>query len=217
MARWNSVFSPFSNQAIPTLPLLALLIYAASISVLGASVRHLEAQGRAFIELTYAASTLDKDLASLMRDAQAMVSAPSPLRMQAVLINLEEYEDALDEVSALSGQDALLRTPLQTLEDTLPAIRSVILQAARMDADRSSTALQNQTEALTRLDAQMQAEIGQIEAHLQSAPSASATLADRLTMLSWLIHAIAIALLAAFILGALRKAPSPDMDAQTVH
>lgn len=213
MTRWMSAFSPASSNGVPTLPLLILLIYAVTISVIGASVRHLETKGRAFIELTYAASTLDKDLASLMRDAQAMVSAPSALRMQALLINLEEYETALDEVRLLSGHDEALRPPLQALEQTLPAIRQVILQAARMDGDRSGAAIEDQALALTRLDAQMQARIGDIESRLEAAPSAAGELARRLTLLSWVIHALAIAFLSALIFGALRASRPSDMRA----
>ena len=213
MARWMSAFSPASSNGVPTLPLLILLIYAVTISVIGASVRHLETKGRAFIELTYAASTLDKDLASLMRDAQAMVSAPSPLRMQALLVNLDEYETALDEVRLLSGRDEALRPSLQVLDQTLPAIRQVILQAARMDGDRSGAALQDQALALTRLDAQMQERIGEIETRLEAAPSAASELARRLTLLSWVIHALAIAFIATLIFGALRASHPSDVSA----
>lgn len=213
MARWMSAVSPVSSNGVPTLPLLILLIYAVTISVLSASVRHLETRERAYVELTYAASTLDKDLASLMRDAQAMVSAPSALRMQALLINLDEYESALDEVRLLSGREDALRPPLQALEQTLPAIRQVILQAARMDGDRSSTAIQDEALALTRLDAQMQDQIGEIETRLEAKPSAAGVLAQRITLLSWAIHALAIAFIAALIFSGLRAARPSDVSA----
>jgi hypothetical protein len=73
-----------------------------------------------------------------MRDAHAMISAPSQLRMQAVLINLEEYEAGVDAMSALATPRSNLQAPLDALEQALPAIRSLTLQAARLDTDRSS-------------------------------------------------------------------------------
>ena len=142
MSNWTSALSPFSRQGLPTLPLLLLLVYAVTSSLLGASIRHLENQSRDSVELTYAASTLGKDQASLMRDAQAMIGAPSQLRMQALLINLEEYEAALDAVRLRTDRDSALQAPLDELEAALPAIRSVMLQAARMDADRADAAIQ---------------------------------------------------------------------------
>ena len=204
MANWTSALSPFSRQGLPTLPLFLLLVYAVISSLLGASTRHLENQSRQTIELSYAASTLEKDQASLMRDAQAMVSAPSPLRMQALLINLEEYEAALDDVSTLTERDGALRTALDELESALPAIRSVILQAARMDGDRADSAIQQQALALTQLDTQMQAQLAQVDSLLAATPATSQTLAGALRLLSWIVHLLAIILVGGLIFGALR-------------
>lgn len=204
MANWTSALSPFSRQGLPTLPLFLLLVYAVISFVLGGSIRHLENQTRQAIELSYAASTLEKDQASLMRDAQAMVSAPSPLRMQALLINLEEYESALDDVSTLTERDGALRAALDELESALPAIRSVILQAARMDTDRADAAVQQQALVLTRLDAQMQAQLSQVDSLLSATPATSEALAGPLRILSWIVHLLAIALVGGLIFGALR-------------
>ena len=214
MAHWTSILSPFSRQGLPTLPLLLLLVYAVVSSLLGASIRHLESQARESVELSYAASTLEKDQASLMRDAQAMVSAPSQARMQALLLNLEEYEAALDQVSAMTGRGSALHTPLGDLEAALPAIRSVVLQAARLDTDRAEAAVEAQALALTRLDLQMQVQLLEVEGLVSSMPGLHDQVADMLRILSWIVHLLAVLLVCGLIYGALRAARSSDLSSQ---
>lgn len=207
MPHWMSALSPFSRHGAPTLPLLLLLIYAVISSLLGASLRHLENQSRASIEISYAASTLEKDLVSLMRDAQAMVGAPTQLRMQALLINLAEYETALDEMSAQTPANSALHEPLNALESALPSIRNVILQAARMDTSRDEAAVQAQAFALTDLDARMQAQLSELSSRVSHAPSLSGRLADTLRLLSWFVHLIAVGAVIALIFGAVKSRP----------
>ncbi|MBL4544665.1 MAG: hypothetical protein JKP95_02060 [Oceanicaulis sp.] len=90
--------------------------------------------------------------------------------MQAVLINLEEYEVGVDAMSALATPRSNLQAPLDALEQALPAIRSLTLQAARLDTDRSTSAVQDQALAMTRLDTQMRAQITEINEALAAAP-----------------------------------------------
>ncbi len=205
MSGLTSVLSPFSRHGLPTLPLLLLLVYAVASATLGGSIRHLENQARQTIELRYAASTLEKDLVSLTRDAQAMVSAPSPLRMQALLINLEEYANALDAMSALSVRRSELQAPLNALEDALPGIRSVVLQAARLDADRTDALVQEQAGALTRIDGEMNALVSDIDNQISASTGVSGVLADRLRLLNWILNILAVGLVVALIFGALRQ------------
>lgn len=214
MSNWTSALSPFSRQGLPTLPLLLLLVYAVTSSLLGASIRHLENQSRDSVELTYAASTLGKDQASLMRDAQAMIGAPSQLRMQALLINLEEYEAALDAVRLRTDRDSALQAPLDELEAALPAIRSVMLQAARMDADRADAAIQAQVMELTRLDEAMQGQLAQLDTRLASTPGYAEPLANQLRRLSWIVHLLAILLVGGLIFGAIRSSRPQDLSAR---
>ncbi|WP_440959287.1 hypothetical protein ACFELO_04010 [Oceanicaulis sp. LC35] len=215
MTGWTSALSPLSRQGLPTLPLLLLLVYAVASSVLGASIRHLESQAQNRIELSYAASTLEKDQASLMRDAQAMVSAPSPLRMQALLLNLEEYEVALNEVIALTRRDSALRTPLGELDQALPAIRRVVLQAASLGANNSPVAVQEeQALALTRLDLQMQVQLLEVETLVAQMPRTRDQIADALRILSWVIHLLAVFMVGALIFAAVQSIRPRSVSSQ---
>ena len=180
MPALKSALSPVAAKALPSLALLLLLVYAVVSIVIGASLRQFETQSRLTIERIYAASTLDKELSSLMRDAHAMISAPSQLRMQAVLINLEEYEAGVDAMSALATPYSNLEAPLDALEQALPAIRSLTLQAVRLDTDRSASAVQDQALAMTRLDIEMRAQITEINETLATTPMSSSAMADRL-------------------------------------
>ena len=214
MTNWTSALSPFSRKGLPTLPLLLLLVYAVVSSLLGASIRHLESQSRQSIEMSYAASTLEKDLVSLMRDAQAMVGAPSQLRMQALLINLAEYETALDEMSAHTPANSALHQPLGELEAALPSIRNVIHLAARLDAARDEAAIEQQALSLTRLESQMQAQVSEIESFISSAPSLSEQLADTLRLFAWIVHLLAVGIVMAMAYSALKSRPS-ELSEQT--
>ena len=206
MPALKSALSPAAAKALPSLALLLLLIYAVVSIVVGASLRQFETQSRLTVERIYAASTLDKELRSLMRDAHAMISAPSQLRMQAVLINLEEYEAGVDAMSALATPRSNLEAPLDALEQALPAIRSLTLQAARLDTDRSASAVQDQALAMTRLDIEMRAQITEINESLATTPMTSSAMADRLRGLSWVINFLAVIAVLGLIYNALKKA-----------
>lgn len=205
MPALKSALSPAAAKALPSLALLLLLVYAVVSIVIGASLRQFETQSRLTIERIYAASTLDKELSSLMRDAHAMISAPSQLRMQAVLINLEEYEAGVDAMSALATPRSNLEAPLDALEQALPAIRSLTLQAARLDTDRSASAVQDQALAMTRLDIEMRAQITEINEALATTPMSSSAMADRLRGLSWVINFLAVIAVLGLIYSALKS------------
>jgi hypothetical protein len=217
MPALKSVLSPASGKALPSLALLFLLIYAVLSIVIGASLRQFETQSRLSVERIYAASTLDKELSSLMRDAHAMISAPSQLRMQAVLINLDEYEVGVDVMSALATPRSDLDAPLAALEQALPAIRSLTLQAARLDTDRSATAIQDQALAMTRLDTEMRAQIAEINETLANTPMISSAMADRLRVVSWLINILAVIAVLGLIYSAFKSARPPLNSAQMVE
>ena len=206
MPALTSAPSPLAGKALPSLALLLLLTYAVISILIGASIRQFETQSRLNTERIYAAATLDKELSSLMRDAHAMISAPSQLRMQAVLINLEEYEVGVDAMSALATPRSNLQAPLDALEQALPAIRSLTLQAARLDTDRSTSAVQDQVLAMTRLDTQMRAQITDINEALAAAPAVSSAMAGRLRILSWIINSLAVLAVLGLIYGALKSA-----------
>ncbi|WP_133725184.1 hypothetical protein [Oceanicaulis sp.] len=217
MPALKSVLSPASGKALPSLALLFLLVYAVLSIVIGASLRQFETQSRLSVERIYAASTLDKELSSLMRDAHAMISAPSQLRMQAVLINLDEYEAGVDVMSALATPRSDLDAPLAALEQALPAIRSLTLQAARLDTDRSATAIQDQALAMTRLDTEMRAQIAEINETLANTPMISSAMADRLRVVSWLINILAVIAVLGLIYSAFKSARPPLNSAQMVE
>lgn len=217
MPALKSVLSPASGKALPSLALLFLLVYAVLSIVIGASLRQFETQSRLSVERIYAASTLDKELSSLMRDAHAMISAPSQLRMQAVLINLDEYEAGVDVMSALATPRSDLDAPLAALEQALPAIRSLTLQAARLDTDRSATAIQDQALAMTRLDTEMRAQIAEINETLANTPMISSAMADRLRVVSWLINILTVIAVLGLIYSAFKSARPPLNSAQMVE
>lgn len=210
-----SALSPSTGKALPSLALLLLLTYAVISILIGASLRHFETQSRLNTERIYAAATLDKELTSLMRDAHAMISAPSQLRMQALLINLEEYETGLDVMSALATPRSNLQAPLAALEQALPAIRILTLQAARLDTDRSASAVQDQALAMTRLDTQMRAQITDINETLAASPTVSSAMVRSLRVLSWVVNSLAVLAVLGLIYGALKTARPALHAAQT--
>lgn len=217
MPALTSAPSPLTGKALPSLALLLLLTYAVISILIGASIRQFETQSRLTTERIYAAATLDKELSSLMRDAHAMIGAPSQLRMQAVLINLEEYEAGVDAMSALATQRPDLEAPLAALEQALPAIRSLTLQAARLDTDRSATAVQAQALAMTRLDTEMRAQITDMNETLAAAPAVSSAMAERLRVLSWIVNTLAVFAVLGLLFGALKSARPPLRAAQIVE
>ncbi|HCR67161.1 MAG TPA: hypothetical protein DIW38_11710 [Oceanicaulis sp.] len=216
MPALTSAPSPLVGKALPSLALLLLLTYAVISILIGASIRQFETQSRLNTERIYAAATLDKELSSLMRDAHAMISAPSQLRMQAVLINLEEYEVGVDAMSALATPRSNLEAPLAALEQALPAIRRLALQAARLDTDRSASAIQDQALAMTRLDIQMRAQITDIHETLAAAPAVSSAMAERLRILSWIVNILAVLAVLGLIYSAFKPARAQLRAAQII-
>lgn len=201
----TSAIPPMDGKRLPSLTLLLILTYAVVSIVMGASIRQFETEARLSIERSYAAATLDKELGSLMRDAQAMISAPTQLRMQDLLINLEEYEAGLDAMSFHARARSDLNSPIGALEDALPVIRRLSLEAARLDTDRSASAVQNQALELTRLDTQMRAQITLINDTLAAAPSSSTLMVNGLRAAYWIINGLALIALLGLIYGAVRS------------
>lgn len=106
-----------------------------------------------------AANTLEKDFSSLVRDAYLMAVAPTPDRIEAVRINLEEFELALAEAEAIVAGNGDHGETLARLREDWPQLRALI--EARLsdigalgDADRREF-----VDTLARFDDTMDARI----------------------------------------------------------
>lgn len=73
-----------------------------------------------------AANTLEKDFSSLVRDAYLMAVAPTPERIEAVRVNLDEFEQALAEAEAAAAGDAGHGDTLARLREDWPQLRTLI-------------------------------------------------------------------------------------------
>jgi len=105
-----------------------------------------------------AANTLEKDFSSLARDAYLMAVAPSPERIDAVRLNMDEFEAALAEAEAVGGSGAY-GGELMRLRESWPQLRALIEPRLTDIATLRDSERRAFVNALARFDDSMDATI----------------------------------------------------------
>ncbi|MEP4165101.1 hypothetical protein [Maricaulis sp.] len=106
-----------------------------------------------------AANTLEKDFSSLVRDAYLMAVAPTPERVEAVRVNLDEFEQALAEAEAVAAGNGDHGDTLARLREDWPQLRALIEARLSDIAALGETGRRDFVDTLARFDDTMDARI----------------------------------------------------------
>ncbi|MED5550978.1 MAG: hypothetical protein VX529_16625 [Pseudomonadota bacterium] len=106
-----------------------------------------------------AANTLEKDFSSLVRDAYLMAVAPTPERVEAVRVNLDEFEQALAEAEAVAAGNDGHGDTLARLREEWPQLRTLIEARLPDIGALGETGRRDFVDTLARFDDTMDARI----------------------------------------------------------
>jgi methyl-accepting chemotaxis protein len=146
-------------QLIAITSIALVLGYVGVNKALDAAAGATEMQARSATEALVSASSLEKDLTSLMRDTYLMAGAATPDRIDAALGNLTDFEAALRDTESKVSAPAYTQA-LGAVRADLPALERLITNASSEIAGYDAAALADFFDQLAVFDDGMD---GQIE------------------------------------------------------
>lgn len=186
-------------RLIAVTSIVMVLAYVGVTKTLDMIASSTEAEGRAATEALISASSLEKDLTSLMRDTYLMAGAATPDRIEAALGNLTDFE------AALSGTERLVDNPtyqraLSDVRGDMPALERLIAGAAPEIASYSESQLASFFDDLAVFDDAMDTAIEIVRDGTMADQSAAWAELDSLGQLATAIDIVAlIAIIAAMV------------------
>ena len=109
--------------------IILMLAYVGANFLMGTVSQRVDDRATKATENLVAASGLEKDLTSLLRDTYLMASAPTPERRDAALGNLADFETSLSDVEAIVT-DPVFRAALAEIRADVPGLNQLIETAA---------------------------------------------------------------------------------------
>ena len=147
-----------------------------------------------------AASGLEKDLTSLLRDTYLMASAPTPERTEAALGNLTDFEISLSQVEGLVDRPEFV-SALAAIRADVPGLNELIESAAANVASFSDIEMQRFIDALAVYDDRMDTNIEIVRDGERALLDESWAARDRVAAMSQWVSLIALVLTAAGLMA----------------
>ncbi len=138
--------------------IILMLAYVGANFLMGTVSQRVDDRATKATENLVAASGLEKDLTSLLRDTYLMASAPTPERRDAALGNLADFETSLSDVEAIVT-DPVFRAALAEIRADVPGLNQLIETAAANISTYSDVEMQRFIDALAVYDDRMDTNI----------------------------------------------------------
>ncbi len=155
-----------------------------------------EREGRAATEALISASSLEKDLTSLMRDTYLMAGAATPDRIEAALGNLTDFEAALRDTEGRVDAPAYERA-LASVRNDMPQLEALISGASSEIAGYSDAQLATFFDELAVFDDRMDTQIEVVRDGTRADQAAAWARLDQLAQLSTIVDVAALVLIIA--------------------
>ena len=168
-----------------------VLAYIGVIKALDAVAHSAEMQARSATEALVSASSLEKDLTSLMRDTYLMAGAPTPERIDAALGNLTDFETALRDTEGKVTAPAYTEA-LSAVRADLPGLERLITQASSEIAGYDAAALSDFFDQLAVFDDGMDGQIEVVRDGARADLDAAWARLDALAQTAFAINIIAL-------------------------
>ncbi|WP_440959288.1 methyl-accepting chemotaxis protein [Oceanicaulis sp. LC35] len=138
--------------------IILMLVYVGANFLMGTVSQRVDDRATHATENLVAASGLEKDLTSLLRDTYLMASSPTPERREAALANLTDFETALSDVEGMIKVPEF-RNALSAIRADVPGLNELIETAAANVATYSELDMQRFIDALAIYDDRMDTNI----------------------------------------------------------
>lgn len=180
--------------------IILMLTYVGANFLMGTVSQRVDDRATRATENLVAASGLEKDLTSLLRDTYLMASAPTPERRDAALGNLTDFEIALTDVEAIVTVPEFRRA-LDAIRADVPGLNQLIEGAAANIATYSDVDMQRFIDALAVYDDRMDTNIEIVRDGERAILDEAWAARDRVAAMSQWVSLIALALTAAGLMA----------------
>jgi len=183
-------------QLIAITSIAMVLTYVGVVKTLDAVSHSIEMQARSATEALVSASSLEKDLTSLMRDTYLMAGAPTPERIEAALGNLTDFEAALQDTESKVSAPAYTQA-LSAVRTDLPALERLVSEASSEIAGYDAAALSNFFDQLAVFDDAMDGQIEVVRDGTRADLVAAWARLDQLGQIDFVVNVAALLLIIA--------------------
>ena len=180
--------------------IVLMLTYVGANFLMGTVSQRVDDRATQATENLVAASGLEKDLTSLLRDTYLMASSPTPERRDAALGNLTDFEIALTDVEAIVDEPQF-RTALAAIRADVPGLNELIESAAANIATYSDVEMQRFIDALAVYDDRMDTNIEIVRDGERALLDEAWATRDRVAAMSQWVSLIALVLTAAGLMA----------------
>lgn len=180
--------------------ILLMLTYVGANFLMGTVSQRVDDRATRATENLVAASGLEKDLTSLLRDTYLMASAPTPERRDAALGNLTDFEIALTDVEAIVTVPEFRRA-LDAIRADVPGLNQLIEGAAANITTYSDLDMQRFIDALAVYDDRMDTNIEIVRDGERALLEEAWAAQGRVSAMSRWVSLIALALTAAGLMA----------------
>ncbi len=178
-------------QLIAITSIALVLAFIGIIKSLEAVSDSTEMEARTATEALVSASSLEKDLTSLMRDTYLMAGAPTPDRIDAALGNLTDFETALRDTEGKVTAPAYTQA-LSNVRADLPGLEQLITQASSEIARYDEAAVSNFFDQLAVFDDGMDGQIEVVRDGTRADLEAAWASLDALSQTAFIISIISV-------------------------
>jgi len=180
--------------------IILMLTYVGANFLMGTVSQRVDDRATQATENLVAASGLEKDLTSLLRDTYLMASSPTPERRDAALGNLTDFEIVLTDVEAIVDEPQF-RTALAAIRADVPGLNELIESAAANIATYSDVEMQRFIDALAVYDDRMDTNIEIVRDGERALLDEAWATRDRVAAMSQWVSLIALVLTAAGLMA----------------
>ena len=180
--------------------IILMLSYVGANFLMGVFSQQADNRATQATENLVAASGLEKDLTSLLRDTYLMASSPTADRRDAALGNLTDFEIALTDVEAIVTEPEF-RTALAAIRADVPGLNALIQGAAANIATYTDVEMQRFIDELAVYDDRMDTNIEIVRDGERALLDAAWASRDQMASVAQWVSLIALVLTAAGLMA----------------